>query len=112
MFLNIVVTYCAFLRHCEKSAQVTYVNVRSQRGLFLFLELRAKSRLKTIAGLGVLGNCFLGESGNVFLKIILQSQSLFRIVFVCTLESRLKTIPIVYSYKNICGINLLANYAS
>ena len=53
----VVLKYCSdvlrFLRHCEKSAQVTYVNVRSQRGLFLFLELRAKSRLKTTAGLGV-----------------------------------------------------------
>ena len=57
----VVLKYCSdvlrFLRHCEKSAQVTYVNVRSQRGLFLFLELRTKSRLKTITGLEV----FLGE---------------------------------------------------
>ena len=59
----VVLKYCSdvlrFLRHCEKSAQVTYVNVRSQRGLFLFLELRAKSRLKTIAGLEVLGGGLL-----------------------------------------------------
>ena len=53
----------AFQRHCEKSAQVTYVNVRSQRGLFLFLELRAKSRLKTLAvpqGFGGV-DCIVGE---------------------------------------------------
>ena len=100
--------YCAFLHHCEKSAQVTYVNVRSQRGLFLFLELRAKSRLKTTyvnvrsqRGLFLFlelraksrlkttaearvfcGNCFCGVGSDFFIKIILRSR-VFLIVLKC-----------------------------
>ena len=99
MFLNIVVTYCDFCVTAKSPHRSRTSMYAPSADFSCFLNCVQNPALKLLPDWKFWGNCFLGESGNFFLKIILQSQSLFRIVFVCTLESRLKTIPIVYYYE-------------
>ena len=98
MFLNIVVKYCDFCVTAKSPHRSRTSMYAPSADFSCFLNCVQNPALKLLPDWKFWGNFFYVGVVISFLKKFCEAE-FFRIVFVCTLESSLKTIPIVYYYE-------------